>query len=152
MGRGQVGGGVWEHGGVTTCMHMHTHACKCMYRNCKWLPTWRHPCLSCLTCMCVLVCVHGTPLMHPYLTPPPSTHLPPPGGTPGIGQNSIALELIKIFQFRLKIWNLWRFEICGEFPTHGWVHDLVGGWMGEWVDGWDQVKSLKFNKSWPQSR
>ena len=37
-------------GGVTTCTHMHVHACThthahvYMYRNCKWPPTWRHPC------------------------------------------------------------------------------------------------------------
>ena len=30
-------------------------------------------------------------------------------------------------------------EICGDSPTYGWVHGLVGGW----VNGWGQVKSLK---------
>ena len=46
-------------------------------------------------------CVWGTPFHHP---PTPSTHpLTPQGGTPRITQNSIALELIEIFQFRLKI-------------------------------------------------
>ena len=127
---------------------MHANACKHMYRNCKWLPTWRHPCLSCLTCMCMHVCacmhacVHGTPPYTPIPTPTPSIHLPPPGGTPRIGQNSITLELIKIFQFCLKIWNLWRI-------SHPWVGAWFGGWVGGWVDGWDQVKSLKFNKCWP---
>ena len=83
-------------------------------------------------CMCM--CVGG------ILSPPPTHIHPPPtprGGTPGINQNSIALELIEIFQFRL------GFEICGDFPTHGWVYDLVGGWVGGWVDGWGQVKTLK---------
>ena len=59
-----------------------------------------------------------TPNPHP---PTPNPHPPTPtpqGGTPGINQNSIALELIEIFQ------------ICGDFPTHGWVHGLVGGWVG----------------------
>ena len=91
--------------------HTHTHAHLYMYRNCKWPPTWRHPCLSCLsylTCMCMhacaCVCVH----IHPH-TPPPqalpkSTHPPPPqGGIPGISKNSITVELIKIIQFCLKI-------------------------------------------------
>ena len=66
-------------GGVPTHMHMHAHACTCthahlhMYRNCKWLPTWRHPCLACLaclTCMCVRVfmCVHACACIHAWHT------------------------------------------------------------------------------------
>ena len=86
------GGGRWMGGmGGVPPTHMYAHACTCththlyIYRNCKWPPTWRHPCLACLTCMCVHVCmhacVHGTPPRHPC----PSTHLPPPQGVdPGI--------------------------------------------------------------------
>ena len=46
-----------------------------------------------------------SPIHPPPHPPPPSTHLPTPqgGGPPGISQNSIALELIEIFQFCLKI-------------------------------------------------
>ena len=110
-----VSGDIWGHGG---CPHMHAHTCMhthvYMYRNCKWPPTWRHPCLACLSCstcmcmcacMCVHACVHGIPHTHSYLPPPPSTHPPPPqwGWTSGISKNLITLELIKIFQFRLKI-------------------------------------------------
>ena len=120
-GRGRwVGGvwGIWGHRGVPhthTCMHMHMHTHVYMYRNCKWPPTWRHPCLSCSTCMCMhaCMCVHvwacvcawDTPPPHPYTPWHPSTHLPPPpeGWIPGISKNLITLELIKIFQFRLKI-------------------------------------------------
>ena len=112
---GGVSGGILGHGG---CSSTHAHACTCththvyMYRNCKWLPTWRHPCLACLTCMCmcvcmhVHVCVHGTPphTHTPIPTPTPSTHLPPHRGwTPGISKNLIMVELIKIFQLSLKI-------------------------------------------------
>ena len=57
------------------CAWVHAHACACVWGG--------HP----LT----------TP--HPH---PPTPH-PPGGGTPRINQNSIALELIEIFQFRLKI-------------------------------------------------
>ena len=56
LGRGQVGGGLsgasGGMGGVPPHMHMHAHACTrtythvYMYRNCKWPPTWRHPCLA----------------------------------------------------------------------------------------------------------
>ena len=115
-----VGGG-W---GVPTCAHtctcthtcMHTHACTCMHGkhgnfmqmaapigeipgNSLWCHMHVHVCAH------VCVCAHGwgAPPHHP---PPPFTHPPPPhpqGGTPRIIQNSIALELIEIFQFCLKI-------------------------------------------------
>ena len=94
--------------------HTHTHAHACvvnMIIPCKWLPPLDlgksqgfpmsyvrvHAC----ACMHACACAHvwGGPCHHP---PPPSTH-PPGWGTPGISQNSIALELIKIFQFCLKI-------------------------------------------------
>ena len=90
-GGGRWVGGVWghlrawrvspTHAHACTCMHMHAHVC--MYRNCKWPLTWKHPCLSCLaclTCMCmhVCACIHAwdtpTPLNPP---PPPSIHPPP---------------------------------------------------------------------------
>ena len=62
---------------IRVCMHMHMRASACM---CTWVGYTHLP------------------------PPPPSTHPHPPGGrTPGIIQNSIALELIEIFQFCLKI-------------------------------------------------
>ena len=81
--------GVWGHLealGVSphACMHTHTHVY--MYRNCKWPPTWRHPCLACLTCMCmhacmhVHACLHGT-LPHPY-RPHPHPLICHPWGPP----------------------------------------------------------------------
>ena len=100
------GGGRWVGGhlnawrGVPTHMHMHVHARTCthahlyMYRNCKWPPTWRHPCLACLaclTCMCmhvyVCACMHSwdtPPYTHTYPHPHPSIHHPPGGWTLGI--------------------------------------------------------------------
>ena len=97
------GGGRWV-GGMGGCpphTHMHVHACThthahlYMYRNCKWPPTWRHPCLACLTCMCVracmrvhvCVCVHAwdtSPHTHANPHPHPPIHQPPRGSTPGI--------------------------------------------------------------------
>ena len=131
-GGGRWVGGVWGHlghEGVPTCMHMHAHTCMhahmhahththththvYMYRNCKWPPTWRHPCLaclSCLTCMCICpcmlvhACMHGTPPHTPIPIPtrihPSAT---PQKGDPRISKNWITHELIKIFQFCLKI-------------------------------------------------
>ena len=105
--------------------HMHTHAHACMVNMIipfKWPPpldlgkSQGFPMMSYMhahACMCVHVHmggVHALTTPHPH---PPTSH-PPRGGTLGISQNSIALELIEIFQFCLKIWNLWRL-------LHPWV-------------------------------
>ena len=113
------GGGGWgvphthvhTHAHARTCTHTHAHMVN-MIISCKWLPPLGESlgipydvirtctCVHMCVCACMCTCVGGT------LSPPP-THIhpapPPRGGTPGINQNSIALELIKIFQFRLKI-------------------------------------------------
>ena len=116
--------GVWEWGwflqGVPTHMHTHTHAHMCTHAhihvkhdnfNCKWQPPLGESlgipydvirmctCVCMCACMCVCMCV-GAPSHHPHPIHPPPT---PQGGTPGISQNSIGLELIEIFQFCLKI-------------------------------------------------
>ena len=104
----QVGGG-WGVPPTHMHMHMHAHACVVnMVISCKWLPPLGeslgipydviHVCMC--MCMCACACGWGAPSHH---LPLPSTHPLPPGGTPGIIQNSIALELIEIFQFCLKI-------------------------------------------------
>ena len=81
--------GAWE--GVPTHMHTHVHVCThmhayvYMYRNCKWPPTWRHPCLSCLTCMCmhVCVCLHAwDTLTHTHTHPHPISPSATPQGDP----------------------------------------------------------------------
>ena len=91
--------------------HGHAHACVVnMIILCKWLPpldlgkSQGFPMMSYVRVRawaCVCRCVGGT------LSPPPTHIHPPPHppgwGTPGISQNSIALELIEIFQFCLKI-------------------------------------------------
>ena len=51
----------------------------------------------------------------------------------------INLDIIEIIQFCLKIYNLLR-------HPHLWLDVWVVGWMGGvnmWVNGWDQVISLK---------
>ena len=49
-----------------------------------------------------------------------------------ITKNLINCELIKIIQFCLKIYDLWR-------RPHPWV--VV--WVDGWIDGCGQIKSLK---------
>ena len=155
-GGGRLVGGIWGHRG---CCHTHAHACThartCthahlyMYRNCKWPLTWRNPCLACLTCMCVraCVCVHACACVHAWDTSHPSIPTPTPihpsttpprgGGPPESLKIRLHFNLSRYFN------SVWRFEICEEFPTHGWVCGLVGVWVVGWVDGWGQVKSLK---------
>ena len=132
-------GGCWVGGwgcGVVgvphTHVHMHVHAHICTH-SCMHVkhdnfmqmaaPIGQIPGNS-LWCH-MHACVHAHTCAHvcgaPHLPPLISTHLPTPRGDPGISKNSIRLELIKIFQFCLKIWNLWR---------------LCHLWVGVWVDGW----------------
>ena len=93
--------------------HRHAHACVVnMIISCKWPPPLGKSmgipydvirmcvCVCMCVCMCMCICVEGTPSTPPTCIHPPPT---PKGGTPRISQNSIALELIKIFQFCLKI-------------------------------------------------
>ena len=114
-------GGGW--GAPHTRAHAHARVLN-MIISCKWPPPLGeslgipYDVIHACACMCVHACMHvhvhmcgGHPLTIPH----------PPGGTPGISQNSIALELIEIFQFH---------GDCGDFPTHGWVYGLVGGLMG----------------------
>ena len=129
MGWGWVDdGGGWVDGvgGGWGCPHTCAHACACTHahaRTCMhgkhgnfmqmatphWGNPWEFPMMSyahacACTCMhvCACACGWGAPSHHP-----PTPH-------PGIIQNSIRLELIEIFQFCLKIWNLWRLP-------HPWV-------------------------------
>ena len=113
--------GIWGHGGVSldmcTCMCMHAHARNTkinMLGNCKWPSPWRQPCLSCSTCMHVCAHMRVHACMHVHMctcvagaSTQPNPHPPTPQGVPPqISKNAIRLERIKIFQFRLKIWNL----------------------------------------------
>ena len=133
--------GVWR--GVP-CMHTHAHMHACthayMYKHDNFMqmaapigkswgiPLWHHHSHMC-ACTCVHAHAWGTP-QTPWQSP---THPhPPKGGTPRISQNSIALELIEIFQFCLKIWNLWR---------------LPHPWVGGWVGSGQNTKNLK-NVDW----
>ena len=147
------GGGrwVWGHlgawGGVPRHVHMHVHARTCTKRKDKLVRKLQmaatmeaamfimfnmHACVWARACMCVHVCTHahmhgGCPHPTPPPPPPPPTHPPTPqGGTPQSSKNAIRLERIKIFQFHLKIWNLWRIP-------HPWVGVFFGGWVSGWV-------------------
>ena len=102
-------------------MHTHTHASDDVIRDSPGFPyggshlheiiMFIHVCTCAHVCACACTCTRawGTPpniLTESYHHP--LTPTPPKGGTPRISQNSIALERIKIFQFRLKILDLWK--------------------------------------------
>ena len=85
--QGQVG--AW--GGCPPHTHMYAHTRRrtythvYMYRNCKWPPTWRHPCLAwlaCLTCMCVHACMCMCVCMGHPPTPIPTPTPMHPSATP----------------------------------------------------------------------
>ena len=114
-----VGGWGWGVGGWGWGVpHTCAHACECMHTHAHTCASGKHdnfmqmaaplgeylgfPMMSYVRVhVHACACVWEAPSHH---LPPTYTHPPTPqGGTPGISQNSIALELIKIFQFCLKI-------------------------------------------------
>ena len=136
-------------------MHMHAHTRTCtyahvyMYRNCKWLPTWRHPCLAwlaCLTCMCTCACMYACLCVrmghppHPCPPPPPSTHLLPPQGVDPQNQskfdNAWTNRDISIPFEDLK-------SVKNSPPMGGCMVWWVGGWVGWWVGSGQNTKNLK---------
>ena len=113
LGSRQVGGGCLGAWGVSphacTCMcmptHAHTHTCiklqMAANMEASMFSMFRMFNMHVLVCVhaCACVCAWDTPHIP---IPTPICH-PPRGWIPGISKNLIMLELIKIFQFRLKI-------------------------------------------------
>ena len=141
--------GAWW--GVPTHMHMHVHTCTCthihlyMYRNCKWPLTWRHPCLACLTCMCmhacmcmhVCACMHALDTLphtqtHPHPHPHPHPPIPhPPGVDP---RNHLKFDNTSTYQdISIPFEDL---KSVKNFPPmSGYVVWWVGGWLGGLMGG-----------------
>ena len=134
------GGGRWVGasggmGGVLPHMHTHAHACThthahlYMYRNCKWPPTWRHPCLACLTCMCVHACVHAwdtTPHTHAHPHPHPPISHPPRGVDP---QNHLKFDNTSTYQDISILFEDLK-SVKNSPPMGGCLVWWVGGLMG----------------------
>ena len=83
-------------------------------------------------CMHMCACVHGTPPTHPYLLPPPSTHLPPPQGVDPWNHlkfnNTSTYQDISIPFEDLK-------SVKNSPPMGGCVVWWVGGWLGGLMGG-----------------
>ena len=130
-GGGRWVGGVWRHleaWGVSPhartcmCMYAHAHTHVYMYRNCKWLPTWRHPCipcLACLTCMCMHACMGYPPTHHTNPHPHPPIHHPP-----GDPQNQLKFD---------NTWTNQDISIAFEDLKSVKNSPPMGGWVGWWV-------------------
>ena len=143
MGFGASG----SKGGVPPHTHMHTHACTCthphlyMYRNCKWPPTWRHPCLACLaclTCMCVCACMraHACVCMHAWDIPPhthtnPHPH-PPICHPPRVvdPRNHLKFDNTSTYQ-DISI----PFEDLKSMKNSSHMGGCVVWWVGGWLGG-----------------
>ena len=131
------GGGRWQlgvsrvwgypiHMQTHTCMHAHTHVKKlqmattCLPWCCPCGPRGPH-----IIPMSSPSCPHHPHIVQKVPTssqPPPqiaATPTPHPQRGRGINKNSIRFELIEIFQFCLKIWNLWR------LPHSPKIYDLL---------------------------
>ena len=128
-------GGGWL-GGAPTQVHMHacthTHACMVnMIISCKWPPPLGesmgipydviHTCMCMCVCACTCVC---TCVGHPLTTPTP--------------------------QNQSKFNSTWTnrdisilFEDLKSVETPPPKGGCIVWWVGGWVDGWGQVKSLK---------
>ena len=144
MGGGHLGAsGVSPH--TCTCMHMHTHAHLYMYRNCKWPPTWRHPCLACLaclTCMCVCACVRvrTCACVHAWDIPPhihthPHPHPPICHPSRGVNpRNHLKFDNTSTYQdISIPFEDLK--SVKNSPPMGGCLVWLVGGWLGGLMGG-----------------
>ena len=141
----------WGWLGVpSTHMHMHVHACMHTHTHAyivnmiiphKWPPPlgnpWEFPMMSYThvhmhACTCLYMCVGGT-------LPPPYTPIHPTAmGEPP--------ESVKFNS----TWTNWDISILSEdLKSVETPHPLVDvwfcRWVGQWVNGWGQVKSLKIS-------
>ena len=124
------------HAHARTCTHAHLY----MYRNCKWPPTWRHPCLACLTCMCVHACVRACACVHAWDTlththahphPHPPIRHPPRGVDP---RNHLKFDNTSTYQdISIPFEDLK--SVKNSPPIGGCVVWWVGGWLGGLMGG-----------------
>ena len=133
LGRGQVvgvSGDIWGHGGVTTCMHMHTNACIEIAngRRHGGIHVY-HACACMCVCICVYACVHRTPPTLPY--PPTSTHLPPPSGDPfnwsKFNNTWTNQDISILFEDLKSVENSPPMGGCMIWWAGGWACGLMGG-------------------------
>ena len=143
VGDGWMGVGAgWEVPPTHVHMHAHAHVLN-MIISCKWPPPLGESlgipydvirtcaCMHVHACTCMCMCVGGT-LSPP---PPPSTHPPPPRGDPRNQSKFNSTWTNRDISIPL--------EDLKSVETSPPMGGCVVWWVGGWVDGWDQVKTLK---------
>ena len=127
-----VSGGMGIPLDAYTGAHTHKHAKIYMYRNCKW-PATLFIMINISVCVCTCMCMHVCAHVHMCGGCP---HHPSP-------QNPKSVKIQEVLN-ELRYFNsVWRFEICRDSSTYGWMYGLVSGWVDRWVDWSGYVKSLK---------
>ena len=80
---GGMGGCPHMQAHARACTHMHTHTCielqMAASMEASMFSMFNMHVRAYMACVCMCTCM-GHPPTHPYLPPPPSTHLPPPQG------------------------------------------------------------------------
>ena len=136
-----------------THVHMHAHARMCthahacvvsMIISCKWPPPLGESleipydvirvcaCVRMRACMCVCTCVGCTLSPHPTpIHPPPH----PPGGDPRNQSKFNSTSTNRDISI--------PFEDLKSVETSPPMGGCMVWWVGGWVDGWGQVKTLK---------
>ena len=139
------------HMHMHTCMCMHTHACVVnMIISCKWLPPLGEYLGIPYDVICACVCMHACAFMCMWvgctlsLPQTPSTHPPPPWGDP---QNHSKFNSTWTNR---DIWIL--FEDLKSVETSPPMGGCIIWFVGGWVYGLRQVKSLKIWKLLTESR
>ena len=120
------------------CMHTHTHTCIELQMATSMEASMfsmfnMHvcACVCACTCMCMHACM-GHPPTHPYLPPPPSTHLPPPRGVDP--QNHLKFDNTSTYQdISIPFEDLK--SVKNSPPMGGCVVWWVGGWLGGLMGG-----------------
>ena len=147
-----MGGGVSEGMGVSphthTCTHMHAHAHTHIYTCIEIANGRRHggihvyhvynmfnmhvrACVHACVCMCMHACMGHLPT-HPYPSPPPSTHPPPPQGVDP--QNHLKFDNTSTYQdISIPFEDLK--SVKNSPPMSGCVVWWVGGWLGGLMGG-----------------
>ena len=144
-----VGGCLGVSGGIGGVPHMHTHACTCTHMHIcidlQMAPSMEASMFSMFSMfnmhvrvcvhVCTCVCMHvymGHPHTHPYLPPPPSTHLPPPQGVDP--RNHLKFDNTSTYQdISIPFEDLK--SVKNSPPMGGCVVWWVGGWLGGFMGG-----------------
>ena len=144
---GGVSGGIWGHGGVPTCTHMHAHTCTrthtcielqmaasmeaSMFSMFSMFNMHVHACVHACACMCMRACMGHPPHTHTYPHPhPPICH--PPRGVDlrnhlKFDNTSTDQDISIPFEDLKSVKNFPPMGGCAVWWVGGWFGGLMGG-------------------------